>query len=423
MNLFDLAAILLTLAAVFGYLNNRFLRVEPSVGLMVAGLASSLGVILLDWFAPGLGVGNLVLGYLEGIDFNETLMHGMLGFLLFAGALHVDLEFFAQRKWSIGSLATVGLLLSTLLVAVMTKGLFFLLDMQASWLACLVFGALISPTDPIAVMGTLKTLNAPPSLEAKIAGEALFNDGVAVVVFTAIVAMLGAEAGNLGHASHAAGEGSDLEGVGLLFLRETGGGCLLGLVCGYVAYRLMRSIDDYKVEVLISIALVMGSYSLAWVWHLSGPLAVVLAGLLIGNQGRTLAMSEVTVDYLEKFWEMIDEILNAVLFLLIGLEVLAVAFNLTSFLTGLAVAGIVLFARLISVAVPISVLRLRKEFTPGAVRILTWAGLRGGISVALVLSLPPIPEKPLLISWTYVVVLFSILVQGLTLRKVLQRFI
>ncbi len=185
----------------------------------------------------------------------------------------------------------------------------------------------------------------------------------------------------------------------------------------------MRSIDDYRVEVLISLALAMGSYSLAWVWHLSGPLAVVLAGLLIGNQGRNLAMSELTADYLEKFWEMVDEILNAVLFLLIGLEVLAVAFNLRSFLTGFAVAGIVLFARLISVAVPISVLRLRKEFTPGTVRILTWAGLRGGISVALVLSLPPIPEKPLLVSWTYVVVLFSILVQGLTLRKVLQRFL
>jgi CPA1 family monovalent cation:H+ antiporter len=363
-----------------------------------------------------------VLGYLEGIDFNETLMHGMLGFLLFAGALHVDLEFFAQRKWSIGSLATVGLLLSTLLVALMTKGLFFLLDLQASWLACLVFGALISPTDPIAVMGTLKILKAPPSLEAKIAGEALFNDGVAVVVFTGLVAMLGAGAGNVGHAGHATGQVSNLEGIGLLFLRETGGGCLLGIVCGYLAYRLMRSIDDYKVEVLISIALVMGSYSLAWVWHLSGPLAVVLAGLLIGNQGRALAMSPITVDYLEKFWEMIDEILNAVLFLLIGLEALAVAFNLTSFLTGLATVGIVLLARLTSVAVPISVLSLREEFTPGTVPILTWAGLRGGISVALVLSLPPIPEKPLLITCTYVVVLFSILVQGLTLPKVLRRF-
>jgi Na+:H+ antiporter len=422
-NLFDVAAILLTLAAIFGYLNHRFLRLEPSVGLMVAGLVSSLGVILLDRFAPSLGVGDLVRGYVAGIDFNEALMHGMLGFLLFAGALHVDLEFFAQRKWSIGSLATVGLLLSTFLVALMTKGLFSLLGLQASWMACLVFGALISPTDPIAVMGTLKTLNAPPSLEAKIAGEALFNDGMAVVVFTGLVAMLGAGAGNMAQAGHAAGQGSGLEGLGLLFLRETGGGCLLGLVSGYLAYLLMRSIDDYKVEVLISIALVMGSYSLAWIWHLSGPLAVVIAGLLIGNQGRTLAMSELTVDYLEKFWEMIDEILNAVLFLLIGLEVLAIAFNLTSFLTGLAVVGIVLLARLISVSVPISVLRLRKEFTPGAVRILTWAGLRGGISVALVLSLPPIPEKPLLITWTYVVVLFSILVQGLTIRKVLQRFL
>jgi CPA1 family monovalent cation:H+ antiporter len=368
-------------------------------------------------------LGDLVIGYLVGIDFNEALMHGMLGFLLFAGALHADLEFFAQRKWSIGSLATVGLLLSTFLVALLTKGLFSLLGLQASWMACLVFGALISPTDPIAVMGTLKTLNAPPSLEAKIAGESLFNDGMAVVVFTGLVAMLDVGSADVGHTAHASGKGLGLEGLGLLFLRETGGGCLLGLISGYVAYRLMRSIDNHRVEVLISIALVMGSYSLAWVWHLSGPLAVVIAGLLIGNQGRNFAMSEVSVDYLEKFWELIDEILNAVLFLLIGLEAIAVAFNITSFLTGLVVVGIVLAARLISVAVPITLLRLRKEFTPGAVRILTWAGLRGGISVALVLSLPPIPEKPLLISCTYVVVLFSILVQGLTIRKVLQKFL
>ena len=423
MNLFDITAILLTLAAIFGYLNHRFLRLEPSVGLMVISLASSLGVILLDRIWPSLGLGELVIGYLVGIDFNEALMHGMLGFLLFAGALHADLEFFAQRKWNIGSLATVGLLLSTFLVALLTKGLFSLLDLQASWMACLVFGALISPTDPIAVMGTLKTLNAPPSLEAKIAGESLFNDGMAVVVFTGLVAMLDVGSGNMGYAGQASGKGLGLEGFGLLFLRETGGGCLLGLISGYVAYRLMRSIDNHRVEVLISIALVMGSYSLAWVWHLSGPLAVVIAGLLIGNQGRNFAMSAISVDYLEKFWELIDEILNAVLFLLIGLEAIAVAFNVTSFLTGLAVVGIVLAARLISVAVPITVLRLRKEFTPGAVRILTWAGLRGGISVALVLSLPPIPEKPLLISCTYVVVLFSILVQGLTIRKVLQKFL
>ncbi len=371
-------------------------------------------------------------GFVANIDFNRTLMHGMLGFLLFAGALHADLEYFIQRRWTIVLLATAGLLISTGLVAVLSQWVFNLLGFHVSFLACLIFGSLISPTDPIAVMGTLKTLKAPPSLEAKIAGESLFNDGVAVVLFAALVTMLppdtlhGAGGGH-GIADQAGGHGSGgvmgPGGVALFFLREAGGGALLGFAAGWIVYRLMKAIDDYKVEVLLSLALVMGAYSLASQLHVSGPIAVVVAGLLIGNRGRTFAMSDKTADYLEKFWELLDEILNALLFLLIGIEALVVAFEPRAAIAGLIAIAIVLLARLTSVAIPISLLRMRREFSQGVIRILTWAGLRGGISVALVLSLPPIPEKQLLVTCTYIIVLFSILVQGLTIRKVLNRYL
>ncbi len=419
MSLFDIVAIILTLAAVFGYLNTRYLKLPPSVGLLMISLASSLGVMLLSWLLPNLELIEVIRAYVGNIDFNEALMHGMLGFLLFAGSLHADLDYFVQRRATIISLATMGLLLSTALVAVMSKLIFGLLGLDASWLACLIFGALISPTDPIAVMGTLKTLNAPPLLEAKIAGESLFNDGVAVVVFTGLVALLQSQSGG------AHGHGGPLGPMDMawLFLSEAGGGAVLGLATGWLAYHMMLTIDDYKVEVLITLALVMGSYSLAWALHISGPIAVVTSGLLIGNRGRSYAMSDEVADYLEKFWELLDEILNAVLFLLIGVEILVLTFTGSHILAGLIMIVVVLLARLISVAVPITLLSMNREFSAGVVRILTWAGLRGGISVALVLSLPPIEEKPLLLICTYVVVLFSILVQGLTIKKVLKRYI
>ncbi len=419
MNLFDVVAVLVVLAALFGFLNRRYMKLEATVGMMLIALISSLVLVTLHHLFPNLGVVSAIRDYVTNIDFNKALMEGMLGFLLFAGALHVDLDFFAQKKWAIASLATVGLLISMTVVAFASLFLFGALGFEVSLIACLVFGALISPTDPIAVMGTLKTLDAPPSLHAKIVGESLFNDGVAVVVFTSLVALLGASGGAHG------GHGGEMStgALALLFLQETGGGILLGLLAGYVAYRMMLSIDEYSVEVIITLALVMGCYSLARALHLSGPIAVVCAGIFIGNRGRALAMSEKVVDYLEKFWELIDEVLNAILFLLIGIEVLVIAIDLTSLAAGIACIGIVLCARLISVSVPITLMRKRTEFSPGVVRILTWAGLRGGISVALVLSLPPIPEKPLLVTCTYVVVLFSIIVQGLTIRRVLARFI
>ncbi len=420
MSLFDIISLLMVLAAVFGYINHRWLKLEPTVGLLMISLASSLGIMLLHWIFPGLAIVNQLQTTLSNIDFNRTLMHGMLGFLLFAGALHVDLEYFIKRKWTIASLATIGLLMSTFIVAFLSWWLFRLLGFEVSFLACLIFGSLISPTDPIAVMGTLKTLNAPQDLEANIAGESLFNDGVAVVLFTALVAMLGT------HAGHGAGDGhGEMSGAGvaLFFLQEAGGGTVLGLVAGYLAYRMMLSIDDYKVEVLITLALVMGAYSLAWSLHVSGPIAVVVAGILIGNRGRALAMSDEVADYLEKFWELLDEILNALLFMLIGVEVLVISFSGRSLIAGLVVIAIVLMARFVSVWVPISVIGLRNRFPLGVTRILTWAGLRGGISVALALSLPPMPEKNLILTCTYVVVLFSIVVQGMTIKKVLRRYL
>jgi CPA1 family monovalent cation:H+ antiporter len=423
MSLFDIIAMLMTLAALFGYINHRWLKLEPTVGLLMISLASSLGIMGLHWLFPRLEIVNEIQRVVGGIDFNEALMHGMLGFLLFAGALHVDLEYFIRRKGTIAALATIGLLTSTFLVAGLSWLLFNWLGLEISFLACLVFGALISPTDPIAVMGTLKTLNAPKDLEANIAGESLFNDGVAVVVFTGLVALLQAQTGHGGggHAGHGGEFGTSQ--LGIFFLREAGGGAILGLIAGYVAYRMMLSIDDYRVEVMLTLALVMGAYSLAWALHVSGPIAVVVAGIMIGNRGRALAMSEEVADYLEKFWELIDEILNAMLFMLIGVEVLVISFSGRSLLAGAIVIFIVLLARFVSVAIPISVIKLRSEFPRGVVRILTWAGLRGGISVALALSLPPSPAKNIILSSTYMVVLFSILVQGMTIKKVLRRYL
>ena len=421
MTLFDIIAVLMTLAAVFGYFNHRWLKLEPSVGLLMISLASSLGIMGLHWAFPRLEIVNSLQAWVAEIDFNQALMHGMLGFLLFAGSLHVELEYFVKRKGTIASLATIGLLISTFLVGTLSWLVFQWLDLHVSFLACLVFGSLISPTDPIAVMGTLKTLKAPKGLEANIAGESLFNDGVAVVIFTGLVALLTAKTGIGPGAGHGVEVGAG--DLALLFLREAGGGGVLGLVCGYLVYRLMLSIDDYKVEVMLTLALVMGSYSLAWALHVSGPIAVVVAGLLIGNRGRAFAMSEEVVDYLEKFWELIDEILNALLFMLIGVEVVMVAFSGKGLLAGMIVIVIVLLARFVSVWLPISVIGLRADFPRGVVRILTWAGLRGGISVALALSLPPIPGKNLILTCTYLVVLFSIVVQGLTIKRVLRRFL
>ena len=412
--LFDLAAILLTLAAVFGYLNHRWLRLPHTIGLVVIALAASVGVLALDQVAPGLGFRTAVRGAVESLDFPDLLMQGMLSFLLFAGALHVDLDAMAQRKWAIGTMATVGVLISTFVVGYAT----FLV---AGWLGftiplsyCLVFGALISPTDPIAVLGILKSVDVPASLEAKIAGESLFNDGVGIVVFTIMVAIaVGAEGG---HPITAVG-------IAELFVVEAVGGAVLGLVAGFIAYRAIASIDEHNLEVLITLALVTLTYAIAVALHISGPIAVVVAGLLIGNHGKKFAMSETTRDHLFKFWSLGDEVLNSILFLMIGFEVLALTFTGSIGLAMAAAVPIVLAARFVAVAVPITGLSTMREFTKGAIPVLTWGGLRGGISVALALSLPAFPDKNLVLAMTYGVVIFSIVVQGLTIGRVVRRVV
>jgi monovalent cation:H+ antiporter, CPA1 family len=409
-SLFNMAAVVITLAAAFGYINHRWLGLPHTIGVVLIALLASIGVIIIDAIAPGLGYREAVRGVLNDIDFHDTLMKGVLSFLLFAGALHIDLSELLGRKWAIGALATFGVLISTFLVG---YGLYVIcgivgLDIPLIW--CLVFGSLISPTDPVAVLGILKTVHVNPELEAKIAGESLFNDGVGVVVFSIFVAL-------------AVGSG-DGDAIGALevvelFVWEALGGAVLGLAAGYVAYRAMKSINEYNLELLITLALVMMTYAVAFAIHVSGPIAVVIAGLLIGNHGTRFAMSDETRDHVQKFWSLLDEILNSGLFLFIGFEVVALTIDSgTAMIMGLAIP-LVLGARFISVATPLTVLGLHTSYTKGAIPVLSWGGLRGGISVALALSLPDIPEKAPILAITYGVVIFSIIVQGLTVKAVI----
>jgi len=342
---------------------------------------------------------------LEGIDFNKALMHGMLSFLLFSGALHVNLEDLAQHKWIISILATFGVVMSTFIVGSIAWIVFLLIGLKLPFIYCLLFGSLIAPTDPIAVIGILKKAGVPKSLETKITGESLFNDGVAVVVFLVIMGIVtGGHDVTAGH-------------IMLLFMEEAVGGVLFGLAIGWIAYRMLKSVDNYQVEVLITLALVMGGYALANAIHVSGPIAMVVAGIFIGNRGRLFAMSEKTREHLDSFWELIDEILNAVLFLLIGLEILVLTVKGNYLIAGLIMIPVVLLARFISVGVPVTFMRRVRDFSPHAVKIMTWGGLRGGISVALALSIPNGPEREALLTVTYIIVIFSILVQGLTIER------
>ena len=415
MNGFDIAAILTAVAAVFGYVNHRLLRLPTTSGTLTVALVSSLMLVAADGIFPQLKLADTVGSFRAKIDFNETLMHGMLSFLLFAGALHVDLEGLLANKWTIGILATIGVVLSTAIVGVLTWWTFAFVGLSVPLFPCLAFGALISPTDPIAVMGLLKELRAPKNLEAQIAGESLFNDGIGVVVFFALVSIAGLSA-----AEHQVAIGP----VGLLtfFAREVAGGAALGLGLGYIGYRALKSINEHSLELLITLALAMFLYSLSFWIHVSGPIAVVVAGLLIGNPGRKCAMSDQTREHVDAFWSMIDEILNALLFLLLGLEVLTVPTGAHIVGASLLAIPITLLARLVSVAVPVAAMSVRESFVTGIIPILTWAGLRGGISVAMVLSLPRFPARDLLLACTYAVVVFSILVQGLTVRRVLLHY-
>jgi len=406
MTLFHILAILLTASAIFSYINHRFLKLPTTIGIMLVALTFSLLLNLLGPF--GIDIENEVKVMLDSIDFDETLLHGMLSFLLFAGALHVDLSELSRQRGVIITLATVGVVGATFIIGGLSWYAFGLAGLDIPFIYCLLFGALISPTDPIAVLGILKQSNAPKSLEAKITGESLFNDGMAVVVFLVLVRFA------TGAIEVSAGD------VLLLFAQEAIGGVLFGLATGAITYWMLKSVDNYQVEVLLTLALVTGGYALAEVFHLSAPIAIVCAGLLIGNHGRTLAMSEKTRKHLDTFWELIDEVLNAVLFVLIGLEVLTLVYDQKYLLAGLLAIPIVLLARFITVGIPITVMRRFRNFSPRAIQILTWGGLRGGISVALALSLPASDIRDALVVVTYVVVIFSILVQGLTIGPLIR---
>jgi CPA1 family monovalent cation:H+ antiporter len=409
MNVLQVASLLIVLAAAFGAINYLFLRLPQSIGILVVALFASFAAMALDAALPGLGIAATLRDFVAEIEFSDALLEGMLGLLLFAGALHVKVDELRAQALVVLAMATLGVALS---VAVVGVGFSWLTGMPL--LAALVFGAVVSPTDPVAVLGVLREANLRRSLETKIAGESLFNDGVAYVVFL-ILAGLAFPAG--GHGEDHGGFGA----AGLLFVQEAGGGALLGAVLGWLTFRVMRRIDDYALEVLLTLALAFGGYELAIWLHVSAPIMAVVAGLFIGHVGMKHGMSEETRDYVDAFWKMIDEILNAVLFLLIGIEVFALAFD-AIWLPALAGAiGLALLGRLAAVAVPVQLLRLVRDFGPGTIPIMTWGGLKGGISVALALSLPESDWKPLILTATYVVVVFSIVVQGLTVAPLARR--
>lgn len=408
MPLLELAAILLVLTAAFSWINHRLGWLPHTIGLLVMGLGASLVIIGAEAAFPRLFQFEDVAGVVRQVDFQETVLDGMLAFLLFAGALHVDAPGLRSRAWTIGMMATVGVVLST---AIIGSGLWVAagilgIAMPLPW--ALVFGALISPTDPVAVLATLKEVKVPSDLQVVMTGETLFNDGVGVVLFAVLV-------------EAAVGGSIDPLHVTQIFFVEALGGAALGAITGYIAYRAMRAIDDYPIEVLISLALVVATYAVATRLHMSGPLAVVVAGLLIGNRGPRDALSDQTQRYLFGFWTLIDEMLNSVLFLLIGLEVLVLRFEPAfSWLMALAVP-LVLVARLAAVSGPVLLLGRFRSFVRGTIPVLTWGGLRGGISVALALSIPEVAEKSAILAATYAVVIFTLIVQGLSLGALIKR--
>ena len=406
---FNAIAILLSFAAIASYVNHRFIRFPQTIALMALSLSLSLIVVFLgtvEFIDP-----ILIKDTVASLHFDEVLLHGLLAYLLFAGALHIKFELLRGVLGQIITLATISVLTSGLIAG----GLFWyianLLGFQVGFIHGLLFGTLIAPTDPVAVLGILKRAGAPKTLETTMAGESLFNDGVGVVIFLTVASV--------------AFTGTDpvLSDVGAFLLLEVGGGVLLGAALGWLAYLLMRPIDDHSVEVLLSLALVSGGYALAIALHISGPIVVVVAGIIIGNKARSMAMSDVTRDYLDNFWELIDDILNAVLFAFVGLEVVAIQLDWDYALVGILAIPAVILARLISISIPGITFHFigLVPFDRNVLAALTWGGLRGGISVALALSLPDSPERYLLVTASYIVVVFSVLVQGLTFGRLVQR--
>ncbi len=417
MTVLQIASALIVLAGAFGAINYLFLKLPSAIGILVVALLASLVLLGLDLLFPALDMADEMRRTVTSVDFSDALLEGMLGLLLFAGALHVKLSDLRAQWRVVVLMATLGVGLST---AVVGFGFSWLTGMPIA--IALVFGALVSPTDPVAVLGVLREANLRKSLETKIAGESLFNDGVGYVVFLVLVGIAfpslsghGAEAGSHG------GETSVLAGALVLFVQEAVGGAVLGIVLGWLTFRVMRRIDDYALEVLITLGLAFGGYELAVALHVSAPIMAVCAGLLIGDVGSKYGMSDETRKYVDAFWKMIDEILNAVLFLMIGFEVFAVAFEFDFIVAGAASIALALLGRLTAVAVPVLLLQPFRAFSGGVIPIMTWGGLKGGISVALALALPDNEWKPLILTATYCVVIFSIVVQGLTVARLANR--
>ena len=407
MTFLQISSALIVLASAFAAINSIFLRLPSAIGILIVSLSASFCLLCIDLIWPSLGLLTIMHTAVEGFQFSSALLEGMLGLLLFAGALHVKLTDLKTNWRVVLLMATIGVALSTVVA-----GVGFSWITGAPLMIALVFGALISPTDPVAVLGVLRAANLKKSLETKIAGESLFNDGVGYVVFLVLVGI--------------AFPVRDLHSDGLsdaikLFVQEAAGGALLGIVLGWATYKIMIKIDDYSVEVLLTLALAFGGYQLAIWLHVSAPIMAVCAGLLIGDELTSHAMSQKTRDYVDAFWKLIDEILNAILFLMIGLEVFAIAFSMGAVVAGVLSIGLSLLARFVAVVVPITLLRPFREFSKGIVPIMTWGGLKGGISVALALSLPDSEWKLLILTVTYIVVLFSIIVQGLTVAPLARR--
>jgi CPA1 family monovalent cation:H+ antiporter len=407
----DIAAACLVFTALLAYLNHRFVGLPTAIGVMAIALVLSLGVLGLDVLGLDHGLREYEESFLRRLDFSDVLMQGMLSLLLFAGALHVDLSALKRFRWQVAFLALLGTAASTLLIGF---GMYFALPwigLPLPLLVCLLFGALISPTDPIAVLSILQSAGAPKTMETVIAGESLFNDGVGVVIFALLLGVLAS--GVVPSAGEAA----------TLLLREAGGGVLFGWALGYLTFRLLKSIDQYQVEVMLTLAAVMGGYALASHLHVSGPLAMVVAGLIIGNGGRAKAMSDITLRYVDMFWELVDEMLNAVLFVLLGMEVLLVDISSTLLWGGLAAIIVTLAARALTVGLPVAAAGRHFGLPKGSSAVLTWGGLRGGISVALALSMPAGSSRDAVLTLTYCVVVFSILGQGLTFGSVVRKMV
>ena len=404
MEIYNIITILIILAAIFGYINYRFIKLPRTIGIMLISLIASLIVIGIKNIYPDFFL--KAIEDISAIDFHNAVMKVMLSFLLFAAAINIDSKKLRSERTAIITFSTISVLISTILVGTLFYGITTFFGLSVNYLYCLLFGALISPTDPIAVVGILKKAKIPSSLETKISGESLFNDGVGVVLFITFY-----EIAQIGF------ENTSVWNIIWLFIKEGGGGLLLGFILGYLCYRALKSIDNYVVEVMITLAIVMGGYSLAEKLHVSGPLAMVIAGLITGNKIMEEVVSDITRDYIGKFWELMDEVMNTILFLLIGFEMLIIPFNMTLLWLGCIAIVIVLFARFISVSLPIMVLKNKKTFEKNTIPILTWGALRGGISVALALSVPKYMYGEMFVTITYIVVLFSIIVQGLTIGK------